>query len=73
MTDFNYIMSGVSFNFMQNKEEEYLCFNFYSILNFDKNLSSVEYNDKYVNHCLLFRFACEIGLPSHANKSLHFT
>ena len=54
MRDFNHIMCGVSFNFMQNKDEEYLFFgkkNIFYQLNFG-NLSSVEYNDKYVNLCL---------------------
>ena len=59
---------------MQNKEEEYLYFkNDFYYLNFDKNLTSVEYNNKYVNLCLLFRFTCEIRLNPHANKSLRFT
>ena len=74
MTDFNQIMCGVSFNFMQNKEEKYLNFkNDFYHLTFDKNLSSVEYNDKYVNLCLLFGLACEIRSACHANKSLSFT
>ena len=54
MTDFNHIMCGVSFNFMQNKDEEYLYFgkkNIFYHRNFG-NLSYVEYNDKYVNLCL---------------------
>ena len=67
-------MCGVSFNFMQNKEEKYLYFkNDFYYLTFDKNLSSVENNDKYVNLCLLFGFACEIRSACHANKSLSFT
>ena len=52
MTGFNHIMCGVSFKFMQNKEEEYLFFeNDFYHLNFG-DLSSVEYNDKYVTLCL---------------------
>ena len=54
MTDFNHIMCGVSFNFMQSKDEEYPYFgkkNIFYHLNFG-NLSSFKYNDKYVNLCL---------------------
>ena len=74
MTDFNHIICGFSFSFMQNKEEEYLYFkNGFYHLNFDKNLTSAEYNNKYVSLCLLFLFTCEIRLASLANKSLLFT
>ena len=69
-----YIICGFSFSFMQSKEEKYLYFkNDFYHLNFDKNVTSVEYSKKYVNLCLLFRFTCEIRLASHANKSLLFT
>ena len=45
-------MCGVSLNFMQNKEEEYLYFqNDFQHINFGK-LSSIESNEKYVNICL---------------------
>ena len=74
MTGINHIIYGFSFSFMQNKEEEYLYFkNDFYHLNFDKNLTSVEYNNKYVSLCLLFLFTYEIRLASHANKSLLFT
>ena len=52
MADFNHIMCGVSFNFMQNKDEEYLYFeNDFHHITFG-NLSSIEFNEKYVNLCL---------------------
>ena len=74
MTGINHIICGFSFSFMQNKEEEYVYFkNDFYHLNFDKNLTSVEYNNKYVSLCLLFLFTYEIRLASHANKSLLFT
>ena len=52
MTGFNHIMCGVSFKFMQNKEEEHLFFenDFYHL--YFGDLRSVEYNDKYVTLCL---------------------